>query len=291
MRRTVMILGVVCGLLLAGCGGQQPAVKPSAGAPQPAAGDHRLTLDIGGKQRTVLLHAPPGYRGDRPVPLVIAMHFYPGSGAALRDMIGMDAKADEHGFLVAYPDGSAGGFNALVCCGGEDDVTFLKTLTDRLIADWRADPERVYLTGNSNGGDMSFRAAVEATGMFAAIGVVSGGYGGPRTEPADYVPKSPVSVVTIIGALDRYYDTFQAGLEKWRERLNCVPASAPPGGTAGVRRSSARCADGSDVEVYVLRDMGHSWPGAKNGQLALPDAPLVATDVLWDFFDAHPRRR
>jgi len=286
-----MILSVVCGLLLAGCGEQQPAVKPSAEAPRPAAGDHRLTLDVGGKQRKFLVHAPPGYRGDRPVPLVIAMHFYPGSGDALRDMIGMDAKADEHGFLVAYPDGYGGGFNALVCCGAEDDVAFLKALTGRLTADWRADPERVYLTGISNGGDMSFRAAVEATGLFAAIGVVSGGYGGPRTESADFVPKSPVSVVTILGALDTNYDTFQAGLEKWRERLKCVPTSAPPGGAAGVRRSSARCADGSDVEVYVLADMGHSWPGAKTGQMAVPDAPLVATDVIWDFFADHPARR
>lgn len=286
-----MILGVVCALLLAGCGDQQPTAEPSAAAPGPAAGDHRLTLDVGGKQRTVLVHAPPGYRADRPVPLVIAMHFYPGSGDALRDMIGMDAKADENGFLVAYPDGLGGGFNALVCCGAEDDVTFLTALTDRLIKEWRADPDRVYLTGISNGGDMSFRAAVEATGVFAAIGVVSGGYGGPRTEVADFVPKKPVSVVTVIGALDRYHDTFEAGLKKWRERLRCVPSSASPGGPAGVRRSSARCADGSDVEVYVVEDMGHSWPGAQSGQLALPDAPLVATDVVWDFFVAHPRRR
>lgn len=297
VRRTVMILGVVAALLLAGCGDGRPAAGPSAAAgssaaaPRPAAGDHRLTLDVGGKQRTVLVHAPPGHRGDRPVPLVIAMHYYPGSGEALRDMIGMDAKADRHGFLVAYPDGAGGGFNALVCCGAEDDVAFLAALTGRMVADWRADPDRVYLTGISNGGDMSFRAAVEATGLFAAIGVVSGGYGGPRTEAADYVPKSPVSVVTVIGARDRYHDIFAAGLRKWRERLRCVPASTPPGGAAGVRRSSARCADGSDVEAYVLADMGHSWPGATSGQLALPDAPLVATDVIWDFFAAHPRRR
>jgi polyhydroxybutyrate depolymerase len=286
-----MIVIVACGLLLAGCGDEQPAPGPSPQAPEqrPAAGDHKLTLDVGGKERTYLVHAPPGYTGDEPVPLVVGLHFYPGSGEGLRDMIEMDAKADEHGFLVAYPDGVFGGFNALVCCGSEDDVAFLKALTGKLIADWRVDADRVYATGISNGADMSFRAAVEATGVFAAIGPVSGGFGGPRVQAAGFVPKKPVSVLTIIGGLDQYYETFQTGLTTWRERLKCEPVKTPPSGKQNVKRSSARCADGSDVEVYVVTDMGHSWPGAKEGQMAVPDAPIVATDILWDFFAAHPR--
>jgi polyhydroxybutyrate depolymerase len=151
------------------------------------------------------------------------------------------------------------------------------------------DADRVYATGISNGADMSFRAAVEATGVFAAIGPVSGGFGGPRVAAADFAPKKPVSVLTIIGGLDQHYETFQTGLTTWRERLGCEPVKTPPSGKKNVKRSSARCADGSDVEVYVVTDMGHSWPGAKKGQMAVPDAPIVATDILWDFFAAHPR--
>jgi polyhydroxybutyrate depolymerase len=219
------------------------------------------------------------------------MHFYPGKGAELRDMIGMDAKADERNFLVAYPDGIGGGFNALICCGTADDVAFLKALTQHLVGSWRADPDRVYLTGISNGADMSFRGAIEATGMFAAIGVVSGGYGGIRTEKADYVPTRPVSVVTIIGTQDRYLTIFQTGIATWQQRLKCTPvAPAPPSPTPAATRSTARCADGSDVDVYVVTGMGHVWPGAKSGRLAGSDIPLVATDVIWEFFAAHPRR-
>ena len=153
------------------------------------------------------------------------------------------------------------------------------------------DADRVYATGISNGADMSFRAAVEATGVFAAIGPVSGGFGGPRVQATDFVPRKPVSVLTIIGGRDQYYDIFQAGLKTWRERLNCEPVKTAPSGKETVRRSSARCADGSDVEVYVVTDMGHRWPGAQNGQMAKPDAPIVATDILWDFFATHPRIR
>ncbi|MEU2661767.1 PHB depolymerase family esterase [Micromonospora sp. NPDC007220] len=72
------------------------------------------------------------------------------------------------------------GPTAGTCCGTTDDVGFLKDLTAHLVRTWRADPDRVYLIGISNGGDMSFRAAVEGERLFAAIGVVSGGYSGPR---------------------------------------------------------------------------------------------------------------
>lgn len=292
MRRTVMILTAVCGLLLAGCGDEQPAgEQPSSQAPtqRPGAGDHKLTLDVGGVQRAYRVHAPPGYSGDKPVPLVVGLHFFPGSGEDLQNMIEMDAKADEHGFLVAYPDGVSAGFNALVCCGAEDDVGFLKALTERMVADWQVDPDRVYATGISNGADMSFRAAVEATGVFAAIGPVSGGLGGPLVAADDFVPKKPVSVLTVIGKLDQHYETFQAGLEQWRKRLKCEPVKVPPSARKTVQRSKARCADGSEVEVYVVTDMGHSWPGAQKGPMAVPDAPIVATDLIWDFFAAHPR--
>ncbi|WP_240670525.1 alpha/beta hydrolase family esterase [Actinoplanes solisilvae] len=279
-------------LLLAACGGNgEPPEAPAApttqeAAQKPAAGDHKMTLDFGGQKRTFLLHAPPGYTGDKPVPLVVAMHFFPGDGAALRDMIEMDAKADKHGFLVAYPDGVSAAFNALICCGAEDDVGFLKALTEKLVADWKVDPDRIYATGISNGADMSFRAAVEASGVFAAVGPVSGGLGGPLADKSDFVPKEPVSVLTIVGANDQYYDTFQAGLTKWRERLDCKPVETKG---KGFTRSKAKCADGSDVEVYVVTDMGHSWPGAKKGPMAIPDAPIVATDLLWAFFAAHKK--
>jgi polyhydroxybutyrate depolymerase len=292
-----MRLVLVCGLflsILTGCdAGREPSGATSAApAGAPAPGDHQLTIDVGGVSRAYLLHAPPGYTGDAPLPLVIAMHSYPGSGTALRDMIGMDAKADRDTALVAYPDGLNGGFNALVCCGAADDVAFLTALTRHLVDTWHADPDRVYLTGLSNGGDMSFRAAVETTGLFAAIGVVSGGYGGTRAEAADYVPKSPVSVVTIIGAQDRYFGIFQTGIAAWQQRLRCAPVSPAPAAPAPtVNRTTSRCADGSDVDVYVVTDMGHVWPRAGSGPIAGLGAPIVATDIVWDFFVAHPRRK
>ncbi|KAB1139625.1 hypothetical protein F6X68_23440 [Micromonospora sp. AMSO12t] len=130
------------------------------------------------------------------------------------------------------------GPTAGTCCGTTDDVGFLKDLTAHLVRTWRADPDRVYLIGISNGGDMSFRAAVEGERLFAAIGVVSGGYSGPRTAPETYVPRRPVSVITFIGGQDRYADVFTEGVRTWQRRLRCTPATgAPPAGAPRVTRT------------------------------------------------------
>ncbi|PZG22886.1 polyhydroxybutyrate depolymerase [Micromonospora craterilacus] len=251
-----------------------------------------MTLDHGGANREYRLHVPAGYDPATPVPLVIALHPYPSSGVEMSRLIGLDEVAARENFLVAYPDGIGGGFNALVCCGSADDVGFLVALAEHLVGTGRVDPHRVYLTGISNGGDLSFRAAVEASGTFAAIGVVSGGFIGERAAATDYVSRQPVSVITFIGGQDRYAEQFRTGVGVWQDRLRCTlvtPAPTPPAADSTLTR--ARCADGSDVEVYVIESMGHSWPGASGGAMAAPDAGVTATELIWKFFAAHPRQR
>jgi poly(3-hydroxybutyrate) depolymerase len=112
------------------CGGDPPAAQPAASptraAETPTPGTHRLTLEFGGNTRSYLLHAPPGQQPNTRLPLVIALHYYPGTGDQLRQLTGFDAKADQDNVLVAYPDGHGMGFNALACCGTQDDVGFLK---------------------------------------------------------------------------------------------------------------------------------------------------------------------
>jgi polyhydroxybutyrate depolymerase len=127
--------------------------------------------------------------------------------------------------------------------------------------------------------------------VFAAIGVVSGGFIGERATAVDYMPKKPVSLLTIIGTQDRYFEQFNAGLDTWRQRLRCTPNSAGPPPATTVNHSRVRCADGSDIDTYVVTGMGHVWPGAKVGRLAGADVSISATDLIWAFFAAHTRAK
>jgi poly(3-hydroxybutyrate) depolymerase len=38
--------------------------------------------------------------------------------------------------------------------------------------------------------------------------------------------------------------------------------------------------------------MGHARPGAAiDDPMSAPDTPISASDLLWEFFEEHPRRR
>lgn len=202
--RPVQIAALALLLPLAGCGSNtdddggrtQTSSRPSGSRPTPAKeaprpGDQTLTMTWKGQKRVYTVHAPPGYTPSKPLPLVVVMHPYPADGAYAAQLTGFNAKADEEGFLVAYPNGVNQGYNALVCCGSEDDVGFIGAMTKRLVDTWKADPQRLYATGISNGADMSFRLAVELPGTLAAIAPVSGGYIGTAAQDPAYVPKTP----------------------------------------------------------------------------------------------------
>ncbi|GAA0901977.1 alpha/beta hydrolase family esterase [Virgisporangium aurantiacum] len=296
MRIGLVVLCVAVAAL-AGCGSSPPApsVPPSSAPPSvsaapqsPAPGTHTQALYVNGVRRTFMLHAPEGYVPGTPVPLVIGLHCRPCNASFFRGLSGLDATADKHGFLVAYPDGVSGTFNGMTCCGDADDVTFLRELARHLVATWGVDARRVFLTGISNGGDMSFRAAVESQGVFAAIAAISGGYIGTRADDAGFVPRDPISVLTIIGTIDPSFGSYNVGITAWQDRLKCPPSSAPALSLADTR-TVATCADGSTVDVHRVTGMGHVWPGASGGPLSWPDAPFTAGEVIWAFFAAHPR--
>ncbi|GAA2373029.1 esterase [Catellatospora methionotrophica] len=295
LRHAIAVVALLAATV-AGCDANPAVPAAPTGAPSaspdpvetPAPGDHRLTIAWNGGNRSFVVHAPPSYDPAKPMPLVVTMHYFPGDADGIAATSGMSAKADREGFLVLYPEGFAGGLNALSCCGSEDDVGLIKTLVARMVERWHADPKAIFATGISNGGDMAYRLAVEMPGVFAAIAPVSGGFSGGKASQADFRPTQPVSVITFVGGKDRYATAFESGLTAWQERLSCTPkpaAKLPRGGT----RTTAACADGSEQVAYRLPQMGHSWPGARSGALADPDAGVDATALMWEFFRAHRR--
>lgn len=233
-----------------------------------------------------MVHAPPSYDGSTALPLVVALHFYPGDAARIATTSGLNAKADKENFLVVYPEGHASGYNAFVCCGSEDDVGFVKTVLARMTSAWKADPKRVYAAGISNGGDMSFKLAVELPGTFAAIAAVSGVLrfrrGGTVLQADDagfgyHLPRWQGPLLRSI----RHRDHAMAGATRLRSR------GAHADLANGITVATATCADGSTVEIYRLPEMGHSWPGAAQGELSDAQAGVNATDLAWDFFEAN----
>ncbi|MEW5720312.1 MAG: hypothetical protein AB1817_16935 [Chloroflexota bacterium] len=49
------------------------------------------------------------------------------------------------------------------------------------------------------------------------------------------------------------------------------------------------CRDNADVTLYTISGKGHSWPGS-NMPVSITTQDIRATDVIWDFFAAHPKK-
>ncbi len=111
-------------------------------------------------------------------PLVLVLHGSNIDGATMRQWTGyeFDELADQHGFVVLYPDGYQKNWNDCrrdatfrAKTANIDDVGFLRALVETYQQQLGIDPARVYAFGYSSGGQMAFRLALEAPQLVAAI--------------------------------------------------------------------------------------------------------------------------
>ncbi|MNO77502.1 Esterase PHB depolymerase [compost metagenome] len=138
------------------------------------------TLRVAGLRRYYLLYIPRQLP-ENPA-LLVVLHSSRSNGAKMRrdSGYGFDALADREGFLVLYPDGFGGHWNDCRKAADYsarrqqiDDVRFLSRLIEQIGRERRIDPQRIFVTGYSNGGQMAFRLAAEAPQRIAAIATVA----------------------------------------------------------------------------------------------------------------------
>lgn len=161
------------------------------------------------------------------------------------------------------------------------------------------DPDRVFVTGMSNGGMMSYTLAC-TTDVFAAVAPVAG------TMLVDCPDPAPVSLFHLHGTADATVrmdgepgerlaavdgPAVHDVVEFWRTVDRCLDPSEVVSGP--VRRSVSGCEDGRSAELVTVDGAGHLWPGAEMTRPVAdpPFAGLDATEDIWRFFTAHPRGR
>ena len=128
------------------------------------------TLVHDGIERDYILYVPSQYDPSDPMPLVLNFHGGTVPAAEWEEALGMNQVAEENGFLVAYP-------NAVNFDWQESDdhnVSFVGALLDTLESDYSVDSRRIYATGGSQGGIMSFTVAVALSDRFAAAAPLAG---------------------------------------------------------------------------------------------------------------------
>ena len=117
-------------------------------------------------------HLPPGYDAGRTWPLIVDLHGYNPLDPEYTDWPGVDARhhplADSYGVIVLRPHGRGNMFYEGI---GELDVL---TALHRAKGMFAADPERVYLVGESMGAAGCIHLGSRHPHLFAAIAPIAG---------------------------------------------------------------------------------------------------------------------
>jgi polyhydroxybutyrate depolymerase len=237
-----------------------------------------------GKNRTYFLHTPPGYDGETPLPLVISLH-YGGSeqGEEMAMLTKMSEKADEEGFIVAYPDALAPGWSNY-------DALFLDELVDTLKARYTVDSQRVFMTGYSAGALMSHWMACKLSDEVAAFAPVAGTM--LTYDWTGCYPSRPPSIISFNARNDpavpyegdgATFTPVEETMSNWADRLDCDTGPDTFYNETGALRQTWSRSDGTcDVVLWTTEDGGHGWPTETSLH------QLSANDEMWKFFQAHP---
>lgn len=264
-------------------------------------------INVNGLSRSYILYVPQSYTGDEALPLVFNFH---GLGSnAFEQMVYGDFRelAEAENFIIVHPNGTVyqgfthwnvGGFTL---GSPADDVGFTDALINEISAKYTIDQNRIYATGMSNGGYMSFLLACQLNEKFAAIASVTGTMTPDMVEAC--APTRPMPVMQIHGTADG--TVSYEGVEVWNRSIpdvidywvsanNCNPEPSvnrlfdlnPNDENFIDHYVYAGGDNGSVVEHYKINNGTHSWPGTSVG---VANRDINASVLVWEFFKKYSK--
>lgn len=268
-------------------------------------------IEFEGMERCWQIYAPeefsPSECAEISCPLVVDIHGYTDNVDRQRAISGFDDMADEFGFLVMYPIGHEASWNAGWCCGdakdlGLNDVGVIEKMITIVQENWSTDPDRIYVTGWSNGCAMTQKMVNEASHLFAAGGCMALYLLEP--ESANYSPVPMMEVHGVRDAVIHYGVSYGSSaifdfsldgnegalqnMERWAEMNGCS------GSTPDVEifewdysvLGYSDCDNNAQVRLVSLNFAGHN-PYLKDSpdQETMPGNPtgIDTSRMVWDF--------
>jgi polyhydroxybutyrate depolymerase len=137
---------------------------------------------------------------------------------------------------------------------------------------------------------MAYRLGCELADRIAAVGAVAG-----TIITTDCRPARPVSIIDIHGTADKLYPyegepvngltypSTPANLERWRLLDGCAGPVQTTSAVLVTVHSYSGCRNGTALTSYVITGGGHDWTSGAD------PAGVDATQVVWEFFAAHPK--
>ena len=230
----------------------------------------RKTITSEGQKREYLQYAPSDLGSKRP--LIISCHGMNQSAQYQWDAL-KDAKtlADKEKFVIVLPEGINSGWDI----SGDRDINLIKDLIAQMKKDFDIDENRVYLSGFSMGGMLTYHAMNKIPDVIAAFAPISGypmwGF--------TYTGKRAIPVIHHHGTGDDVcvYSNVQRNIDELVKKNKC--SSTPTitqnyGGYSHITRKEwGGGTDGVKVVLMELANKGH-W---------ISNDGLFTLDEIWKF--------
>lgn len=254
-------------------------------------------------QRTYKIYIPESINTHEYVPLVFVFHGAFGNGAGMERGTGFNQLAEDHKFIVCYPDAATENWEEGCMCNkpyrlGIDDIGFVNFLIDKLSTLYKIDSKKIYAAGYSQGGLFAQNVACKLSGKFAAVAAVASSMSVQLFESCK--PENKISLLIIHGTEDNTlpFNGLESGsfslvsspsaFKLWgningcnsEEKAEILPDKGDPY-ISVIKRYYENCTGNIKTILYEVKGGGHSW-------FTSPD--INATQTIVDFFMSSPTK-
>ena len=289
--------------------------------------------NINGQDRQYTVYVPSTYDKETPTELIFVFHGGGSNNVNIENSVGYNEQAESGGFLVVYPLGSAenasstepknqkASWNGGPVTGGYaygqkvDDVKFVRKIVSEISNKYNIDSGKIFATGISMGGMLTYRLACEASDVFSAIAPVGSVLAIPFD---DCKPLLPVSIIHFHGTADKFvpynggdsssslpkilvvggpYPSVADTITKFKT-LNHTSAKAQEVYNYGDTSCNLYQTNNKqgEIELCTIQGGGHNWPGTNSDLgillgyiLGKVSQDVSATERSIEFFDEHNR--
>ena len=260
-------------------------------------GMQKCDLKHDGLDRYYFIYKPDNLNTNISVPVLFALHGYGSSALSHLTYTNYFPLADRDNFIVLYPQGATtptlsshwnvGGWTSKSTV---KDIEFIETIIDLVKSKIQIDERRIYSSGMSNGGYMSYSLACNLGNKIAAIASVTGSMT-PETYD-DCNPGKPISILQIHGLQDftvpytgaPFSKTIPEVIEYWANHNSC---SLEPNRLIKYSDLALvnfdtyeNCLNNTNVKLILHPEMGHSWPFINTYNIS-------ASDEVWNFVSKY----
>ena len=262
-----------------------------------------ITFPHDGLDRQYLIHIPEDLP-ESPA-LVFVLHGYGMDNSQMMSSFDWTELADERGFVVAFPNGTIDksnnhfwDVNYPIHEGIEiDDDGFLRELAIHLQTLHGLNPNSTFVTGFSNGGDMSYQLACRESETFTGFAPVAGTM--MDSLYTDCTPAVPHSILLIHGSDDPVvlfegdmdntygwgpYRSIPEIVAFWENVLETpemertfLPDIDPNDGSTVRLDTYSSTQHNRELWYYLIMGGGHGWPGIYG------NLDIDATLEIWNF--------